>query len=115
MECAQSGLQAGFNVIVDASFLDPADRDLFTSLASRMNVSCAFIACHADPATLLNRVAARTERGEDVSEADQSVVRSQLGNYVPLETKQQPVIEIDTRDPDAVEKVIHAVRKNFAR
>jgi aminoglycoside phosphotransferase family enzyme/predicted kinase len=111
MDCAENCLQAGFNVIVDASFLEDADRELFTSLAGRMNVSCMFISCHADPATLLDRVAIRTGRGDDVSEADQSVVRSQLRNFAPLDTKQQhSVIDVDTRDADAVEKVVSAVR-----
>lgn len=111
VECAESCLQGGFNTIVDAAFLNAADRELFTSLADRMNLRCAFISCHADPETLLDRVAMRNNRGDDASDADQSVVRAQLRGFVPLDTKQLPrVIPIDTRDADAVEKVVRGVR-----
>lgn len=114
VECAESCLQAGFNAIVDAAFLDAADRELFMSLADRMNVRCAFISCHADPATLLDRVARRNNRGDDASEADQSVVRAQLRGFVPLDREQlHRVIAIDTRDADAVEKVVRKVRSQI--
>ncbi|WP_161966190.1 AAA family ATPase [Steroidobacter cummioxidans] len=110
LECAESCLQAGFNVIVDASFLDAADRELFTSLAQRMEVTCAFISCRADPATLLNRVADRAKRGDDASEADQTVVKAQLNHFEPLAAGSTTIIEIDTRATDAVGNVVSAVR-----
>lgn len=109
VDCAESCLQAGFNVIVDAAFLEAGDRELFISLADRMPVTCAFIACSADPTTLLNRVAARAEDGSDPSAADQSVVHSQLRNLAPLDT-QHRVIDVDTREADAVNRVVNAVR-----
>ncbi len=110
IQCAESCLRAHFNVIVDASFLDGADRDLFTSLADRMNVTCAFISCQADPATLLKRVATRAERADDASEADQSVVQAQLRHAEPLNTGRYPIIEVDTRNVDAVASVVDAIR-----
>jgi len=112
MDCAASCLQAGFNVIVDAAFLDAADRELFTSLARRMDVSCTFISCHADAATLLDRVATRAN---DASEADQSVVRSQLQHFVPLDTQREHrIINVDTRDEDPVGKVVSGVRSQYS-
>ncbi|WP_129645754.1 bifunctional aminoglycoside phosphotransferase/ATP-binding protein [Peristeroidobacter agariperforans] len=109
MDCAESCLQAGFNVIVDATFLEASDRELFISSADRMAVTCMFISCSADPSTLLDRIAARVAHGGDPSEADQSVVRSQLRDLAPLDTHYR-VINVDTRDADAVEKVANAVR-----
>lgn len=112
VECAESCLQGGFNVIVDAAFLDAADRELFTGLADRMSITCAFVSCHADPATLLNRVASRAQRGDDASQADQTVLSAQLRQFQPLEpTQHRPIIQVDTRDADAVEKVVNAVRE----
>ncbi|MFC4308484.1 AAA family ATPase [Steroidobacter flavus] len=110
MECAERCLQAGFNVIVDAAFLDAADRELFTSLADRMNVTCVFISCHADPATLLNRVATRAKRGNDPSEADQSVVNAQLRDFKPLKSEHHRIVEVDTRDTDPVGKVVSSLQ-----
>jgi aminoglycoside phosphotransferase family enzyme/predicted kinase len=111
VECAENCLHAGFNVIVDAAFLEAADRELFTSLADRLNVACAFISCQADPATLLSRVTARAERGDDASEADQSVVNAQLRNFEPLQSQRHRVIQVDTREDDAVGKVVRSLRE----
>jgi predicted kinase len=110
VECTESCLQAGFNVIVDAAFLDESDQELFTGLADRLHVMCAFISCHADPATLLNRVAARAAHGSDASEANQSVVEAQLRDFKPLSTQQRrPFIQADTRHADVVAMVVGAV------
>jgi aminoglycoside phosphotransferase family enzyme/predicted kinase len=111
MECTESCLQAGFNVIVDAAFLDASDQELFTGLAERLHVTCAFISCHADPATLLTRVAARSASGADASEANSSVVEAQLRDFKPLSTQQRrPFIQADTRNADVVAMVVGAVR-----
>ena len=110
VECAESCLQGGCNVIVDAAFLAASDRELFTSLADRLLVTCAFISCHADPTTLLNRVAERAAHGTDASEADQAVVRSQLRDFEPLDRQQQhQIIKVDTREADAVAKVVSSL------
>jgi aminoglycoside phosphotransferase family enzyme/predicted kinase len=115
LECAESCLQGGFNALVDAAFLDANDRELFTALADRMRVDCVFISCHADPDTLLDRVAARADAGVDASEANQSVVRSQLRDYVPLDADGAcRVINVDTREGDAVQKVVSVARSQFA-
>lgn len=111
VDCAESCLQAGFNVIVDAAFLDAADRDLLTRLADRMDVNCAFISCHADTATLLGRVDARARAGNDESEADRSVLEAQLRDFEPLqESRHRAVIRVDTRAADAVDKAVDAAR-----
>lgn len=115
VDCAESCLQAGFNVIVDAAFLDAADRDLFTRLADRMDVNCAFISCHADTDTLLNRVAARSRAGKDASEADRAVLEAQLRRFEPLQdARHRPVIRVDTGAADAVDKAIEAARALLA-
>lgn len=111
VECAESCLQAGFNVIVDAAFLDASDRELFTGLANRMRVECAFISCHADSKTLLTRVTARSARGDDASEAGPSVVSAQLRDFEPLGAREaRTIIQVDTREADVIEKVTGAVR-----
>lgn len=115
MDCAESCLQAGFNVIVDAAFLEASDRELFTGMADRLQMTCAFISCHADPATLLNRVTDRAERGSDASEADRSVVDAQLRNFKPLRPDQRrAIVQVDTRDTDVVATVVNAVRPLLA-
>ncbi|HEY0939645.1 MAG TPA: AAA family ATPase [Steroidobacter sp.] len=110
VECADSCLQGGCNVIIDAAFLNESDRELFESLASRAGVNCAFISCHADEATLLERVSARAAQGRDVSEADRDVVTAQLRTFEPLQSRpDRRVIHADTRDPDVTRTVVAAI------
>jgi predicted kinase len=47
-ECAENCLRAGLNTIVDAAFLDPAERALFHALARRLDARFAIVACRAD-------------------------------------------------------------------
>lgn len=111
MECAESCLQASFNVIVDAALLDESDREMFTSLADRLHVTCAFISCQAPSATLLSRVDARARQATDPSEADRSVVEAQLREFKPLDLEhRRPFVQVDTSDADVVATVVNSVR-----
>lgn len=75
---AQQVLISGFSVIVDATFLKQNDRRPFLLLAKALNV--AFIICHleSDEKTLQARLKKRMEKGQDASEANVAVMRSQL-------------------------------------
>jgi aminoglycoside phosphotransferase family enzyme/predicted kinase len=68
-------LRAGQSVILDATFLDPAERAAARDLALRASCPATFVWLTAPPDTLVARVTAR--RG-DASDADASVVRAQL-------------------------------------
>lgn len=75
---ARALLAAGVNVIVDATFLDADLRRRFAALADDPGVRGALLECTADPATLRARIAARAAAGEDASDADLSVLDTQL-------------------------------------
>lgn len=68
-------LRAGWPVLVDATFLDPADRQAAADLAARLGVPFTGLWLTAPPEVLLARVRAR--RG-DASDADEVVVKAQL-------------------------------------
>lgn len=72
---ARACLGAGQSVILDATFLDPAERAAARALAAELRCRAGFVWLTASPETLLARVAAR--RG-DASDADVGVVRAQL-------------------------------------
>lgn len=46
--CAENCLRTGFNVVVDAAFLDAADRELFQSLARRLRTHYLIVSCQLD-------------------------------------------------------------------
>lgn len=108
---AENCLRAGFNTIVDAAFLDPADRAMFRAVADQFAARCVIVSCQADPATLAARLAKRTVGHGDASDATQSVLDAQLRDMQPLTASEvQFVIPIDTNDPDAVRHIVSAVR-----
>jgi aminoglycoside phosphotransferase family enzyme/predicted kinase len=74
-ELAQGALIAGWSVIVDAAFLQRAQRDRFRALASGMNLPFAILACEASPDELRRRLRARRN---DASEATVEVLESQM-------------------------------------
>lgn len=116
IECAESCLQAGFTVIVDAGFLDPADRELFHGLAKQLQITRMIISCQADRDTLLSRVEERAKKGKDPSDADRKIVEAQLRDIKPLSADERPeLITVDTRRSDVVRQVVAAVHAVAAR
>ena len=75
-ERARALLRAGASVVLDAAFLDPAERAEAKALAVERGVPFDGVWLEADPDRLVARVTAR--RG-DASDADAAVVRKQLG------------------------------------
>jgi uncharacterized protein len=98
-EIAGTALRAGFSVIVDAAFLDPALRARFISLARRHGARPAVLACEAPPDILRERIA---KRRNDPSDAGTAVLEAQLARPSRLAAGEAPCrIVVDTRrDPD---------------
>jgi aminoglycoside phosphotransferase family enzyme/predicted kinase len=113
-ECAEHCLNARFNTIVDASFLEPADRAMFRSLAQRMGVPCYVVSCQADPITLAQRLEERSA-APDASDADLSVLDKQLREFKPFEAaEQRSVIAVDTSEPHAVQRVASTIESRVS-
>ncbi len=103
-ECAEAALRGGFNVIVDAAFLDATDRELFRGLARRLGIQVAIVACSAAPEVLAKRIEARTRTGDGVSDANSTVLAEQLRQLQPFAADEQShVITVNTQDDNALE------------
>ncbi|MDO9235428.1 MAG: AAA family ATPase [Aquabacterium sp.] len=99
-ELAYTALQAGYPVIVDATFLRRAQRDDFRQLARQLNVPFTILHCLADPATLRQRVTLRSQQGHDASEADATVLAQQWGVVEPLQEDEHAcTITVDAAQP----------------
>lgn len=83
-QLAQLASDAGFAVIVDATFLQRSSRDDFRHLARELSVPFIIIDCTAPPAQLRARLLERERQGQDASEADVAVMQRQLGMDQPL-------------------------------
>jgi uncharacterized protein len=114
-ECAEHCLNARLNTIVDASFLEPADRVMFRSLARSMGVPCYIVSCQADPLTLAQRLEKRSAMRTDPSDAGLSVLDTQLREFAPFEVAEQSsVIAVDTDEPHAVQWVASEIKSRLA-
>jgi aminoglycoside phosphotransferase family enzyme/predicted kinase len=103
-EKAAAILYAGYNVIVDATFLKLGDRETFHDLAKRQHALFAILDCHSDEQTLRQRVADRMAKNEDASDADLHVLEQQLASYEPLlKTEREYVVDV----PDLAELADH--------
>jgi predicted kinase len=70
-------LQAGYAVIVDATFLQRQYRDLFRALADQQRVPFVILECQAVDAEIERRIKLREVQGRDPSEATLDVLQEQ--------------------------------------
>ena len=114
-DSAEACLRGGFDVIVDAAFLDGTDRELFCVLADRAGVRRVIVSCQADPAILAERMIERSSGHSDPSDATLSVLDAQLREIKPFDPAEQPhVITVDTSEPDAIRRTAAAIRGRAA-
>ena len=81
---AEAALEAGFGVVVDATFLEAGHRQRFRDLAERLAVRLVLLDCRCDPEQARRRIQARALAGGDPSEADLAVLERQLLKRQPL-------------------------------
>ncbi len=94
-ECARAALDGGFTVVVDATFLEAAQRATFVDLGAGFGAPCRIVYCEAPEAVLRERVRARRAGGQDPSEADERVLDAQLARFTPPDPRTEPVIRFD--------------------
>ena len=100
--------RAGLSVIIDASFLDAAERQRAAAAARAAAAPFAIVECSAPAELLLARVAAR--RG-DPSEATAQVLAHQLATARPLTAAERRyAVRVDTAGPVDAAAVAAALR-----
>ncbi|MES9962466.1 MAG: AAA family ATPase [Candidatus Sedimenticola sp. 20ELBAFRAG] len=77
-------VSSGFTAVVDATFLNGDQRLLFQGLSERLDLPYALLDIQVHEDELRRRVSQRVAEGSDPSEADISVLESQLASYTPL-------------------------------
>ncbi len=111
---AERLLRAGYNVILDASFLRAADRQAVEALAREIGAAFAFVDSDAEHDELARRLQRRSASGVDASEADTQVLEYQYQNADPLSTtERRHTLTVSTAtDVDVdnlVKKILHLV------
>lgn len=102
--------EAGFPVLVDATFLRRAQRDAFRRLAAEHGVGFGILAAEAPAAVLRERVQARGSAGDDPSDAGVEVLEAQRMSLEALYSDEERcAIRVDTTtaiDPDALARAL---------
>lgn len=106
--CAEAALAGGQTVIVDATFLDPARRRTFLDLARRLNVPAVVLHTSAPLEVLRQRIRARAQQADDVSEATTEVLGRQFEGFAPPAGPE--VLTVETGGALSVEALAVRVR-----
>jgi len=111
LECAESCLTGGVNVIVDAAFLQSEDRRRFCDLAAQQGIRYVIVSCAADRVVLTQRLEMRQQLHTDPSDADVAVLEQQLQSMEPLgAAERMHVVAVDTSQARAYENVLAAIQ-----
>ncbi len=105
-QLAEDMLNAGYRVMVDATFLDVGQRQKFRALAERLKMPFILLACSGDPETLWERVTKRKAQGEDAAEADGAVLERQLAHYQAPQPEEHPLHSKDYAIDDLTQAVL---------
>jgi hypothetical protein len=112
LECAAASLEAGFNTIVDATFLRREDRRLFEDFADEQRIPLVIVSCEAGRAVLAPRIKARQLAQNDFSEADLKVLDWQLGHEDPLDAGEKArAVPVRTDAENPVADALGALRR----
>ncbi|MEA3372854.1 MAG: AAA family ATPase [Campylobacterota bacterium] len=96
LELAVSVYEAGYSVIVDATFLKQWQRRLFIEHASTAEAPFCLFTMACDHEVMRSRVEHRSEEGSDISEADLEVLQLQIKSAEPLsESEREVEVTID--------------------
>ncbi len=103
-------LESGHIVIVDATFLKRADRDLMVQVASIQGVKSAIIACECTEQTAKSRLLSRQQLGHDPSEADTNIRSIQSELIQPL-TEKEALVSINFNESTNIEEVVEKTKR----
>ncbi|MCP4338641.1 MAG: AAA family ATPase [Desulfobulbaceae bacterium] len=103
-------LDAGYSVIVDAVFLNYAEREQFRKLAESRQVSFVILECHADAEILRQRI---VQRKKGVSDADLEILAMQCSKWQPLHKDEHiNTVPIDTSVPVDIPLLAMQIKAN---
>ncbi len=110
-EIAETLLQAGFNVIIDASFLQRSRRKNVMAVSEASRSAMLFIETVAQKDILVNRVKRREEARVDASEAGTEVLEYQQSQIEPLNEQEKSIaLQVRTDDSTDLDRLIKRIR-----
>ena len=113
-ELARTITQAGYTVIVDASFLELAQRDQFSLLARQCGVPGILISCDAPVSVLRERIERRSRHEKDASEATLAVLQHQIETHDALtEEERANSLMVTSSKPILTSEQLHTLARRL--
>ncbi len=107
-------MDAGWNVIVDATFLTAERRRPLLELATERDLPVLCLHCRAPAAELRRRIVARCRAGTDPSDADLAVLEDQMARIEGPSAGEQDVwLDLDTTRLPAADEMAAGLRKRL--
>ena len=110
---ARTLLRGGYNVLVDAAFLQHSRREHFRTLAAECDAPMVIVRCVGSEKVLHARITRRAQERRDASEADLAVLKWQLDHHDPLndeERRMSVTVNADApQDSNEVANEIHGL------
>lgn len=104
-------IEAGFSVVVDATFLHANERNRFRTLAEKLGIPFRIVSCQASEEELQARVASREAESQDASDAGISILQKQLQIETGLdEEPPDELITVDTASEESIGKAISELK-----
>lgn len=107
LDLSRELIEAGFSVLVDATFLSRWQRDPFLALAAELDCGCRILALQAPMHMLRERLGQRSQDGKDASDADIDVLSLQIARREPLsDDEHRHAVFLNTAEPLQIESVL---------
>lgn len=111
---AEAALNAGFSVVVDATYLKQPHRQAAWQVAEATGVPFMILSCEAPDAVIEQWLTQRQTEGGDPSDATMSVIASQQASREPLSESEQLLNrQIDTPEAGSLDKLVQAIRQRL--
>ncbi|MEA3640293.1 MAG: AAA family ATPase [Lamprobacter sp.] len=113
---ARELVEAGFSILVDATFLQYQQRAAFRVLAQRLNCPFRILVMQAPMHLLRERINARSHEGADASDADIDVLSLQIASREPLtDAEHQQAVFLNSEAPMQIEALLAHVAGDQGR
>jgi uncharacterized protein len=107
LELSRQVLEAGYSVIVDATFSHPHQRTLFIDDAVTGGYRCVILDLKVSKSKLRQRI---QQRKQAVSDADIRVLENQLQNWLPLTPQEQQLaVTIDLEEDINLKNILQSI------
>ena len=111
---ALAALQAGFSVVIDATYLKHEQRQQAASVAGNCGVPLLILDCQAPDAAISQWLAERQAAGVDPSDATAEVVAAQQASREPLTAEEQQYSQaVLTNEAASMEKLVEQIRSRL--